>query len=790
MDIMKRVKRIFIPAIALIFVGCGVAFYMGYEHQLKNKIAGKWCTALEFVVKHIGEEVRDQKSFVNNLVESEFFFKQSNGGRTVVDAFSAIDNKINNSQRALNKYKFYSLAILSDGGELIAGDIKMSSYKASEIFSKVTQGLKADHQGYEELMMMDGRLYAVTAQAMKGYEAASLLLVLPVSSLEHFERSLSSSLPYGYSFDYRFLTDQEKTQFLNRLTHNHDNVTPVNAMSQHKTFDQHEMFMIKDFSHGVKFEHFDPLLATSMFIAPGNYKDDLTSTGMKVAGVTLSLGVLTITGMYMTFSHQIVRPLDAYTKELESYKLGSDDLLAQENIDDIDPSYKSVFERVRSLVETDSLTGISNRTYFLQKLKKQTRSMGNNSGYLLYIDLDKFKNINDTLGHDVGDELLVKFSSSTRSVLASAQGTLFKDFLFARLGGDEFAIYVYGVNQLGDLLTLIDKIEGLFDSGCFAGEQRFRVGISLGVVEVNRANAKLTVDSLIMQADRAMYVAKQSNEKHYFYNSELEEVVQRESLIEQALLEALDNDGFNFCFMPIVRANSLRLRGFELLIRCPALAELCIGPDEFIPCAERVGLIRRIDRWVIEHGLAVAKRLQKELGEHLIFSINISSLELMSPNFSSEVDSLLKTVGIKPESVEFEVTETAFAPNDTKEVGVLTQLKALGIHLAIDDFGTGFTSFNQLIAFPFDTLKIDKTFVDQILNDSSSGNEMVDVLYRLAQSYSLKVVAEGVETNKQVKVLSELGCNYLQGYYFSEPVPEGEVVNVAKRFRASVSRLA
>ncbi|GAL09887.1 diguanylate cyclase [Vibrio astriarenae] len=150
----------------------------------------------------------------------------------------------------------------------------------------------------------------------------------------------------------------------------------------------------------------------------------------------------------------------------------------------------------------------------------------------------------------------------------------------------------------------------------------------------------------------------------------------------------------------------------------------------------------------------------------------------------------MKTVGIKPESVEFEVTETAFAPNDTKEVGVLTQLKALGIHLAIDDFGTGFTSFNQLIAFPFDTLKIDKTFVDQILNDSSSGNEMVDVLYRLAQSYSLKVVAEGVETNEQVKVLSELGCNYLQGYYFSEPVPESEVVYVAKRFRASVSRLA
>lgn len=187
--------------------------------------------------------------------------------------------------------------------------------------------------------------------------------------------------------------------------------------------------------------------------------------------------------------------------------------------------------------------------------------------------------------------------------------------------------------------------------------------------------------------------------------------------------------------------------------------------------------------WVISNGLMAAKRLIDRGNRSLKFAINISSLELMSPGFPADVNRMLISTGVPAENIEFEVTETAFVPDETTELDVLFDLKKLGVDLAIDDFGTGFTSFNQLIRYPFDTLKIDKSFVDQIFNNNPSKHEMVNVLYRLAKNYSLKVVAEGVETKEQETFLTRLGCNYLQGYYYGTPVTEDDVLALIAKYQ-------
>ncbi|GAL28984.1 diguanylate cyclase [Vibrio variabilis] len=260
----------------------------------------------------------------------------------------------------------------------------------------------------------------------------------------------------------------------------------------------------------------------------------------------------------------------------------------------------------------------------------------------------------------------------------------------------------------------------MFPGGCFLRDTRFRVAPSIGVVAINEDNAHLTIDSLMTQADRAMYEAKKTNQCYYLYNHVLEELVERESLIKQTLISSLQGDGFQLNYMPIVCSRDKKLRGFEVLLRCPELTTFGIGPQEFIPFAERASIIKEIDMWVIGQAFKEIKSIQELGHSNLLFSINISSLELMSFDFPDKVKTLLNHYELEANKIEFEITETAFAPDDSRDLEVLFALKQLGFRLALDDFGTGFTSFNQLIRYPFDKLKIDKTFVDQILHDNPS----------------------------------------------------------------------
>lgn len=776
MDLTNKAARIFIPAIFIIVFSSGIAYYLSYEKQIKNQIVSKWCVQLEFVVKQMGEELRDQKAFLNNIAERESFIKRADLNRTVYDAFASIDTQLSSTRFDYNTNNSYSFAIIDSHSNLIASSVQTLEHQSNQLFLDTGRTYLTDPNNSEKLSIINGKLYAITAHTLEGYQDRIAVLILPISVFDGFKATLKEQLPFGFSFDYRFLTRQERSMFSP-----HEAEPLVVALTNYHAFDNHAMKMEVDYSDGVAFKHMDPFISASLHVFPENYQSQLNQAKISIGGVTLAITLFLISGGYFLFYRQVLQPLQAYTRELNALKPNEN---AQPNKEDpLDPSYQSVFERVKTLVETDALTGLDNRTFFMQNLKRLLSEEHHGTSYLIYIDLDKFKAVNDNYGHDAGDELLVRFASSTQQILQRSRGRLFQSYLFARLSGDEFAIYTYGITRLSDILSVLESIEAQFESNFFLGDQRYRVGISLGVVEINEHNENLTTDSLMIQADRAMYVAKESEARHYFYNSDLEEVVAKEQLIEQTLLKALNEDGFCFSFMPIINAPSKTLRGFELLLRCPELAKQNIGPDEFIPCAERTGIIRDIDMWVISNGLMAAKRLIDRGNRSLKFSINISSLELMSPGFPADVNRMLISTGVPAENIEFEVTETAFVPDETTELDVLFDLKKIGVDLAIDDFGTGFTSFNQLIRYPFDTLKIDKSFVDQIFNNNPSKQEMVNVLYRLAKNYSLKVVAEGVETREQETFLTRLGCNYLQGYYYGTPVTEDDVLGLIAKFQ-------
>lgn len=775
MDLTNRAARIFIPAIFILVFSSGIAYYLVYEKQIKNQIVSKWCVQLEFVVKQIGEELRDQKAFLNNIVEKESSIKRVDLNRTVYDAFSSIDTQLGSTRFDYNIDNSYSFAIIDSHSNLIASSVQTLKHQSNQLFLDTSRTYLSDPNNSEKLSIIDGKLYAITARTLDGYHDRIAILILPISVFDDFKATLKEQLPLGFTFDYRFLTGKERSMFSP-----HEAESLVVALTNYHAFDNRSMKMEMDYSDGVAFKHTDPFISASLRVFPENYQNQLNQAKVTIGGATLAITLLLICGGYFLFYRQVLQPLQAYTRELDTFE--SSDPTQPNRDKQIDPRYQSVFERVKTLVETDTLTGLDNRTFFMQSLKRLLSEEHHGTSYLIYIDLDKFKAINDNYGHDAGDELLIRFASSTQQILQRSRARLFESYLFARLSGDEFAIYIYGITRLSDILSVLESIEAQFESNFFLGDQRYRVGISLGVVEINEHNENLTTDSLMIQADRAMYVAKKSDDRHYFYNSALEEVVAKELLIEQTLIRALNENGFNFSFMPIINAASKTLRGFELLLRCPELAKKNIGPDEFIPCAERTGMIRDIDMWVISNGLVAAKKIIDRGNRSLKFSINISSLELMSPGFPADVNRMLISTGVPAENIEFEVTETAFVPDETTELDVLFDLKKIGVDLAIDDFGTGFTSFSQLIRYPFDTLKIDKSFVDQIFNNNPSKQEMVNVLYRLAKNYSLKVVAEGVETKEQETFLTRLGCNYLQGYYYGTPVTEEDVLALIAKF--------
>lgn len=426
------------------------------------------------------------------------------------------------------------------------------------------------------------------------------------------------------------------------------------------------------------------------------------------------------------------------------------------------------YQEMKQLAEVDSLTKLKNRYTFGRHLEAllDDADLETTKFALLYIDLDNFKEVNDSFGHDAGDALLCEFSEALVSMLRVSRCDVRCDIV-ARLAGDEFAILLTDFSSEDNVHLVCERILGLFDQGFETSLGRYPVSASIGVARYPHDGD--TAFELTRNADAAMYQAKEAGRKKYFfYSFDLAEKVRRERAIESALKEGVF-DQFSLHYMPIVDAKTGVVKSVEALLRWHSQTLGLVGPMEFIPIAESLGLFDQVDMWVINRALDELNDVRAVFGERVKISINISSAQLNSSDFFLNLMLCFQRRSIKYSAVQLEITETFATDMSSRVESNLALLKQAGLTLALDDFGTGYTSLTQLVDYPLDVIKIDKSLIDRMLDPGR--RDMVLALVSFCKQQGFEVAVEGVETVEQADALSRAGADSLQGYFIAKPQP-------------------
>ena len=442
--------------------------------------------------------------------------------------------------------------------------------------------------------------------------------------------------------------------------------------------------------------------------------------------------------------------------------------------------------RMVALANFDALTGLSNRTVFQQRLQRSlVHAQRFNEGLaVLVLDLDRFKNVNDTLGHDAGDRVLQAVAERLKESLREADSV-------ARLGGDEFAVLIEKVTELRLVGSIARKLLKAIAEVIMLGDQEYQITASIGISAYPADGSD--VITLLKNADIAMYRAKeQGKNKSQFYAAEMNAYSMARLSLETGLRHALERGEFLLHYQPKVDIASGRITGMEALVRwlrpeadrrkCTADRRKCtadrrectsrmVSPAEFIPLAEETGLIEQIGAWVLRAACERNRAWQRQGMPPLRIAVNLSARQFVQVNLVSDVARVLDASGLAPGLLELEITESMVMDNPEQALKTLRQLKSMGIALAIDDFGTGYSSLGYLKRFPIDNIKIDRSFIKDIPRNSDDAT-ITRTIIDMTHNLRLKAVAEGVETAAQLDFLREHGCDEMQGYYFSQPLAE------------------
>src|SRR6266446_368098 len=422
---------------------------------------------------------------------------------------------------------------------------------------------------------------------------------------------------------------------------------------------------------------------------------------------------------------------------------------------------------------SDPLTGLPNRLLFIDRvgrLVKHTKRRKDQLFAVLFMDLDGFKMINDSMGHLVGDQLLVGVANRLEKCLRSTDtvARLGENFTVARLGGDEFTVLLDDIKDPGDAKRAADRMMKALAAPFILGGKEVFTSVSIGIALSNSAYEQ--PEDILRDADTAMYRAKSLGKARYeVFDADMRASVLARLQLETDLRRALERGEFRNFYQPIVTLVSGEIAGFEALLRWQHPTRGLLGPIEFIPVAEETGLIRELGWWNLREACRQINEWRTGAHRHLTISVNLSAKQFLQPKLVEDIKELLGDLALPPEALKLEITESTVMGDPTAAVGMLQHIKSLGIQLAIDDFGTGYSSLSYLHRFPLDTLKIDRSFISS-MGDDGEGMEIARTILPMANNLRLDVVAEGVETIQQVALLKKLHCKYGQGYYFSRPL--------------------
>jgi diguanylate cyclase (GGDEF)-like protein/PAS domain S-box-containing protein len=414
----------------------------------------------------------------------------------------------------------------------------------------------------------------------------------------------------------------------------------------------------------------------------------------------------------------------------------------------------------------DALTGLPNRTLFLEKLQVAFRNAQRASGVsfaVCSLDFDRFKLVNDSFGHSIGDKLLVEIAARLRSLIPNGDA-------IARLSGDEYTILIENIDDVEDAVSISESIRNSMARPFDFDECRIQSTVSIGIAPWSKHYDQ--PEMILRDADTALSEAKHAGrDRCEVFSSEMREASVKFLENDTDLRGAAERGEFRAFYQPIVELKTGRLAGFEALIRWEHPNRGQVSPGEFIHVAEETGLIFQIGEWMLRQTcrqLAAWQRAHVE-ANNLWIAVNVSAKQFMQADVEHVVSRLINETGVRADSIKLEITESAMAENLSHVASVMTKLKRLGIRLSIDDFGTGYSSLSNLHLLPLDTLKIDRSFVNH-MTASTENREIIKTVASLASSLNLEIVAEGVETEEQLHQLRDLGCDYGQGFYFAPPL--------------------
>jgi len=430
-------------------------------------------------------------------------------------------------------------------------------------------------------------------------------------------------------------------------------------------------------------------------------------------------------------------------------------------------------EKILQQAHYDSLTKLPNRFLALDRLSLLLKEAQRKDQKVavLFLDLDDFKKINDTLGHEAGDQLLIESAKRFLEVVRSSDTV-------GRLGGDEFIVLIDNLTDSSEALSIMKNLVNLFKVPFNLGGRELMITTSLGAAIFPEDGDNSS--DLLRNADAAMYHAKEMGRNTYsFFTKSMNKKISRRLILEEQMLGALERDEFYVHYQPQLEVSSGRIIGAEALIRWnnPALDQ--VFPDEFIPIAEKTGMILALGEFVLNNALELTSQLQQDFDQNFKIAVNLSPIQFRAPDLVESIKKTLNQYDISTSSLELEVTEGILMSGHSYIDDAINALSCLGVKLAMDDFGTGYSSLSYLRNYPFNILKIDRSFINDITVDPAD-KELVNAIIAMAHSLGLKVIAEGVETEAQLAHLETKGCEYAQGYMFSKPVSSKKITEMIK----------
>ena len=480
--------------------------------------------------------------------------------------------------------------------------------------------------------------------------------------------------------------------------------------------------------------------------------------------IAIILSSILINHIANTISQPVTKLRNIFKKGAQGNLTVRADIKSNDEVGEAAESFNQMMEAINDLTYNDPLTGLPNIEFFKQKLNIMIDHLDdiNEPVYICGIGIDDFKTINDRFGHPAGDQILIELAEKLKNKLGTEAN-------LARMG-DEYYFTVPESNIVEDnILTYSREILECINQNYLINNNLIFVTTSMGIATY--PDDGKTPNELVKSSSLAMhFVKKKTKDNISFYSPNIEENLSEKKRLERELSEALKNNQFTLYYQPLISSKDDNIIGLEALIRWKHPEKGLISPGVFIPLAEETGFIRQIGKWVLKEACRDLKSIHENYRRDIFVSVNVSPSQFMQKEFVKHVQQILINTGLDPEYLEVEITERTAMDNIKHTMAILKDLKKLGTKIAIDDFGTGYSSLSYLNQFALDTLKIDKSFIDQYPDDRDS-HAIVDSIITIAHNLDLAVVAEGVETERQVKVLKEHACEYMQGYHFSRPLP-------------------